>query len=52
MKFEEILHEETRYSDSQIMAILRQAEAGTPVPELCRGPFKARRPGVIKGPMD
>jgi len=26
----------SRYSDSQIMAILRQAEAGTPVPELCR----------------
>ena len=26
----------SRYSDSQIMAILRQADAGTPVPELCR----------------
>ena len=26
----------SRYSDSQIMAILEQAEAGTPVPELCR----------------
>ena len=26
----------SRYSDSQIMAILRQGEAGTPVPELCR----------------
>jgi|TARA_B110000914_G_scaffold107831_1_gene94551 putative transposase len=26
----------SRYSDSQIMAILRQAEAGAPVPELCR----------------
>jgi putative transposase len=25
-----------RYSDSQIMFILKQAEAGTPVPELCR----------------
>ena len=25
-----------RYSDSQIMAILTQAEAGTPVSELCR----------------
>lgn len=24
------------YSDSQIMTILKQAEAGTPVPELCR----------------
>ena len=26
----------SRYSDSQIMAILKQAQAGTPVPELCR----------------
>jgi len=26
----------SRYSDSQIMAILKQAEAGVPVPELCR----------------
>ncbi len=26
----------TRFSDSQIMAILKQAEAGTPVSELCR----------------
>jgi len=26
----------SRYSDSQIMAILKEAEAGTPVPELCR----------------
>lgn len=26
----------SRYSDSQILAILKQAEAGTPVPELCR----------------
>ena len=26
----------SRYSDSQIMAILKQAEAGSPVPELCR----------------
>lgn len=26
----------SRYSDSLIMAILKQAEAGTPVPELCR----------------
>ena len=25
-----------RYSDSQIISILRQAEAGTPVAELCR----------------
>jgi putative transposase len=26
----------SRYSDSQIIAILKQAEAGTTVPELCR----------------
>ena len=26
----------SRYSVSQIMAILKQAEAGTPVPDLCR----------------
>ena len=26
----------SRYSDSRIMAIIKQAEAGTPVPELCR----------------
>ena len=26
----------SRYTDIQIMAILKQAETGTPVPELCR----------------
>lgn len=26
----------SRYSDSQILAILKQAEGGTPVPQLCR----------------
>jgi putative transposase len=26
----------SKYSDSQVMAILKQAEAGSPVPELCR----------------
>jgi putative transposase len=26
----------SKYSDSQIMGILKQAEAGSPVPELCR----------------
>lgn len=26
----------SRYTDSQILEILKQAEAGTPVPELCR----------------
>ena len=28
----------SRYSDSQILAILKQAESGTPVPALCREP--------------
>ena len=26
----------SRFSDSQIMAILKQSDSGTPVPELCR----------------
>ena len=26
----------SRFSDSQIIAILKQAEVGSPVPELCR----------------
>jgi putative transposase len=26
----------SRFSDSQIIAVLKQAEAGTPVTELCR----------------
>lgn len=26
----------SRYTDSQILSILKQAEAGSPVPELCR----------------
>lgn len=26
----------SRYTDSQILAILKQAEGGTPVPQLCR----------------
>ena len=26
----------SKYSDSQILAIFNQSEAGTPVPELCR----------------
>jgi len=26
----------SRYSDSQILAVLKQAESGTPVPVLCR----------------
>lgn len=27
---------QSRFSDSQILAILKQAEAGTPAPEVCR----------------
>lgn len=27
---------QSRFTDSQIVAILKQAEAGTPVPDLCR----------------
>ena len=27
---------QSRFTDSQILAILKQAEAGTPVPEVCR----------------
>jgi putative transposase len=26
----------SKFSDSQVMAILKQSEAGTPIPELCR----------------
>ena len=33
---EDFAMRKSRYSDSQIMAILKQAEAGTPVPALCR----------------
>jgi len=33
---EEILMKMTRYSEPQILAILRQAEGGVPVSELCR----------------
>jgi putative transposase len=33
---QEIYMKKSRYSDSQIMAIIKQADAGTPVPELCR----------------
>ncbi|MEO6170809.1 MAG: transposase, partial [Lysobacter sp.] len=26
----------SRFTDSQVIALLKQAQAGTPVPELCR----------------
>ena len=33
---EEILMKKTRFSEAQIIGILRQAEGGVPVPDLCR----------------
>ena len=33
---EEILMKKSKYSDAQIMAILKQAENGVPVSDLCR----------------
>ena len=33
---EEILMKASRFSEPQILAILRQAEGGVPVPDLCR----------------
>src|SRR5690606_30467670 len=33
---EEILMKKSRFSEAQIMAVLRQAEGRVPVPELCR----------------
>ena len=33
---EEILMKKSKYSDAQIMAILKQAESGVPVADLCR----------------
>ena len=35
----------SRYTDSQILAILRQAEAGMPVAELCRAHGMLPLPG-------
>ncbi|CEK11608.1 conserved protein of unknown function [Legionella hackeliae] len=32
----EILHEKIKFTDSQILSILKQAEGGSPVSELCR----------------
>ncbi len=36
MFLQEVQMKDSRYTDSQIINILKQAEAGTPVPELCR----------------
>ena len=33
---EEVLMKKSKYSDGQIMAILKQAENGVPVADLCR----------------
>ena len=33
---EEILMKKSKYSDAQIMSILKQAEGGVPVADLCR----------------
>jgi len=32
----EVPVKKSRFTDSQIIAVLKQAEAGTPVPQLCR----------------
>lgn len=34
--FEEILMKTSRFSEPQILALLRQTEGGVPVPDLCR----------------
>ncbi len=48
---------QSRFTDSQITAILKQAEAGTPVPEVCREhgissatepPRVSRRPNFLR----
>jgi putative transposase len=36
MFMKEIQMKKSRYTDSQIISILKQAEAGMPVPEFCR----------------
>ena len=36
-----------RYSDSQIINILKQAEAGTPVTELCREHGMSSAAGLV-----
>ena len=49
----------SRFTDSQIMAVLKQAEAGTPVPDLCREhgdvlqvPGQVRRHGRVADGQD
>ena len=38
----------SRYSDPQILSILRQAEGGMPVPELCREHGMSVRPEGLR----
>lgn len=40
----------SRFTDSQIMAVLNQAQSGTPVPNLCRehGISSERDSGVLR----
>ena len=36
MELKVLLHEDVPFTESQIIAILKQADAGAPIPELCR----------------
>jgi putative transposase len=51
---EEIPLKKSRFTDSQIIAVLKQAEAGTPVPELCREHLisSATFVSVRRGPIE
>jgi hypothetical protein len=39
----------SRFTDSQIIAALKEAEAGTPVPERCRAHTASVRPRATDG---
>lgn len=55
---EEVSVKKFRSSDGQIIAVLKQAEAGTPVPELCRehgicaATFYKWAPSTMHGSLD